>query len=228
MYMQLGNIEKISPPWLSDWPILLLDWISVDVDSLLKAANDDNYVLYWDWSLPEWWFRADNWPLIEITWWKGQIFNFRWVDYDLVVDERELPLQMQNHWWMSFNPETQQITYSNNIPTKFLRYACINEVLCPEVVSIIEWEWGDWSFKINTDVCLNALISELSYIPKGMYIEYLQWRLWFFSWIRDFYLSSCNNLDKSSKTYGYNISYAEEVWKCCTYLASLLEKQSKG
>lgn len=105
---------------------------------------------------------------------------------------------MINSWWLAIN--WNNIWYKN-IPEEYLQYACINEVLCPDILSE-EWK------------CLETLFEELTYVPENIKQDYIKWRLWFFDWIKNYYLS----LEQTSE----NKIYASEVWKCCDYLQTLI------
>lgn len=129
----------------------------------------------------------------------GKKLSYKWKEYMLVRMTKEwvvkswTPIDLTNQWLMAINQTTIFIYW---IPERFLAYAIINEVECPNV---LEDEW----------LCLQWLKIELDNVPWNILQEYIRWREDFFRNMERYWLE----IWKDEK-------YASEMKRCYEYLES--------
>jgi len=103
-----------------------------------------------------------------------------------------------------------------NIPKWYLKYALLNEVLCPNVLA------EKWA-------CLEALKQELELLPEKIRGEYIVWRRDFFenlAWLYGDYLQvGYEKWEKGEQSKKNDEIYKQEMEKCFEYLDWIISRE---
>ena len=103
-------------------------------------------------------------------------------------------------WVMGIN--WNKISY-HNVPKEYLKYAVIQETLCPDMTN-----WFD----------ISSIKEEIKTIPENIYDNYLEWRISFFEKMQEY---RDQYPDPNNKFTNYTNTYSKNIWKIIEYLKTL-------